>query len=529
MSHRNVRRILHQALPLLAFSIWAFNDTFSHSFCISCRQKMKKPTNLIVNKSTTPTQNPQTASTTPKFVPGSSPLRPPVEESANKERTEAASQPVKPDHSYAEKQPSKPSVSPQSGSVSKLGEVKVTSDAVGLSLLASSAASQKYLDKSWGHEVNDILRASLTSHVPENKKKVDQPTTSSKSFMEQFQNFASTMIQRQLSEEASKSQEVSPKKKDLTLETKSYTQQQLLNKLQSVAAHQAKPDTPSYSHLPVVKPEVKSYAPPAHQNKPQTGLSTQPPSTKRPSISDEVYRKFLMESGVQLPPAHTNKPNSPSITHGASGPIRVSTSEPKSDKTKTIVMYPSASSTSRPAQSIYNTQSAPRIVQTAAGTPTGQGTSQVKVSPVSRTSPMQIQRPVAQSSMSPSNQVPKMDTKTAELIQQMIFSEVSKSASSHSQVNQISPSSYLGKPVSPSSLYKSTPQPRVSPQNWNVSSITAKHKPNVGGIVSSSLSNHNPTPGYQALKLSSFPRDPGASTSIPPLPVVSPSGLYIYF
>jgi hypothetical protein len=285
----------------------------------------------------------------------------------------------------------------------------------------------------------------------------------------------------------------------------------------------------------------------AHQNKPQTGLPVQTPSTKRPSISDEVYRKFLKESGVQLPPALANKPNSASIIQGASGNIRVSTSEPKSDKTKTIVMYPqlsstsrpaqslyntpsvTSSSTSRPAQSLYNTPSVTRIVQAAAGTPSGQATSQMKVSPVSRTSPMQVQRPVAQSSISPSNPVPKMDSKTAELIQQMIYSEQSKSASSHSQVNQTSPSSYLGKSVSPSSLYKPAPQPRVSPQNWNVSSITAKHKSSVGGVPSSSLSNHNPTPGFQTLKLSSFPRDQGTSNSMPPLPVVSPSGLYIGF
>ncbi|XP_061185351.1 ubinuclein-1-like isoform X1 [Saccostrea echinata] len=503
-------------------------------------QKVKKQANLIVNKTSSmhSTPNSQSSSTASKFAPGSSPLRPPAEENSNKEKTEIPSQPVKPDplavHNYAGKQPTKLNVSPQSatklnvspqpGTASKLGEVHMSSDA--LSLLASSAANQKYLDKSWGHEVNDILRASLTPQVPDSKKKSDPSSASSKSYMEQFQTFASSLIQRQLSEEALKSQEVSPKKKDLTLETKSYTQQQLLNRLQSVAAHQAKPVTPSFSHQGVVKPEVKTMAPPAHQSKPQSSLPGQTTSTKRQTISDDVYRKFLMESGVNLPPAHANKSNTSSnIMHNASGMVKVSTSEPKSDKTKTIVMYPSASAGSRPAQSLFNTTGTARVVQPAAGTPSGQGAAQNKLSSVSKTSPMQVQKPTGQSSLSPSNPVPKMDSKTAELIQQMINSQVSKSPSSHSQVKQISPTSYQGKPVSPSSVYnKSSPQQRVSPQNWNVPPITVQHKSSVGGMISPSLSN--PTPGYQTLKLSNFSRDSAASSSLPPPSVVSPGGMY---
>ncbi|XP_062566626.1 ubinuclein-1-like isoform X2 [Saccostrea cucullata] len=523
-------------------------------------QKVKKQANLTVNKTSSmqSTQNSQSSSTTSKFVPGSSSLHPPAEENSNKEKMEVPSQSSKPDplavHNYAGKQPAKPnvspqsvsklsvspqstsklsaspqsatklSISPQSGSSSKLGEVNISSDA--LSLLASSAANQKYLDKSWGHEVNDILRASLTPQIPDSKKKSDQSNASSKSYMEQFQTFVSPLIQRQLSEEAGKTQEVSPKKKDLTLETKSYTQQQLLNRLQSVAAHQAKPVTPAFSHQGVVKPEVKTMAPPAHQSKPQTSLPAQSPNTKRPTISDDVYRKFLMESGVNLPPAHANKPNTPSnIMHGASGMMKASTSEPKSDKIKTIVMYPSSSASSRPAQSLFNTTGTGRVVQAAAGAPSGQGASQNKMSSVSKTSPMQVQKPAGQSSVSPSNPIPKMDSKTAELIQQMINSQASKSSSSHSQVKQISPTSYQGKPVSPSSVYnKSSPQQRISPQNWNVPPITVQHKSTVGGMISPSLPN--PAPGYQTLKLSNFSRESAASSSLPPPSVVSPGGMY---
>lgn len=500
-------------------------------------QKVKKQTNLIINK-TTPggmnsTPNSQSSSSAPKFAPGSSPLRPPAEDSVSKDKMVMPRQPVKPDplavHNYAGKQPSKQSVSQQSGSGSKLGEVKV-SEALGLSLLASSAASQKYIDKSWGHEVNDILRASLTSRMTDSKKKEDPPSASAKSFMEQFQTFASSMIQKQLTEEAAKSQEISPKKKDLTLETKSYTQQQLLNRLQSVAAHQAKPETPTYSHQAAAKPEVvKPVAPPAHQSKPQSNLPAQTsPSAKRTSISDEVYRKFLMESGVQLPPAHSNKPNTPSsLIHGASGTIKVSTIDSKSDKTKAAVLYPTSLSNSRSAQSLYNTPTVTRVIQAPASTHVvqkapasvhvGQKSPQVKVVHESRTSPMQGQRPMGQSSMSSSNPIPKMDSKTAELIQQMM----SNSSSSHSQVKQISPTSYQGKSVSPSSLYnKSSPQSTLSPQTWSVASLLSNTAPR---MISPSLSN--PTPGYQNLKLSNFTRDSPASPSIHPPSVVSP-GMY---
>lgn len=500
-------------------------------------QKVKKQTNLIINK-TTPggmnsTPNSQSSSSAPKFAPGSSPLRPPAEDSVSKDKMVMPRQPVKPDplavHNYAGKQPSKQSVSQQSGSGSKLGEVKV-SEALGLSLLASSAASQKYIDKSWGHEVNDILRASLTSRMTDSKKKEDPPSASAKSFMEQFQTFASSMIQKQLTEEAAKSQEISPKKKDLTLETKSYTQQQLLNRLQSVAAHQAKPETPTYSHQAAAKPEVvKPVAPPAHQSKPQSNLPAQTsPSAKRTSISDEVYRKFLMESGVQLPPAHSNKPNTPSsLIHGASGTIKVSTIDSKSDKTKAAVLYPTSLSNSRSAQSLYNTPTVTRVIQAPASTHVvqkapasvhvGQKSPQVKVVHESRISPMQGQRPMGQSSMSSSNPIPKMDSKTAELIQQMM----SNSSSSHSQVKQISPTSYQGKSVSPSSLYnKSSPQSTLSPQTWSVASLLSNTAPR---MISPSLSN--PTPGYQNLKLSNFTRDSPASPSIHPPSVVSP-GMY---
>nr|XP_011429640.2 ubinuclein-1 isoform X2 [Crassostrea gigas] len=519
-------------------------------------QKVKKQTNLIINK-TTPggmnsTQNSQSSSSVPKFVPGSSPVRPPAEDIVSKDKVVTPRQPVKSDplavHNYAGKQPSKPSVSQQSGSGSKLGEVKV-SEALGLSLLASSAASQKYIDKSWGHEVNDIIRASLTSRMTDNKKKEDPPSASAKSFIEQFQTFASSMIQKQLTEEAAKPQEISPKKKDLTLETKSYTQQQLLNRLQSVAAHQAKPETPTYSHQAAAKPEVvKSLAPPAHQSKPQSNLPSQTsPSAKRTSISDEVYRKFLMESGVQLPPAHSNKPNtSSSLIHGASGTIKVSTIDSKSDKTRASMLYPTSLSNSRPAQSLYNTPTVTRVIQAPASTHVvqkapasthvvqkapasahlvqkppasthvGQKAPQVKVVHESRTSPMQGQRPMGQSSMSSSNPIPKMDSKTAELIQQMM----SNSSSSHSQVKQISPTSYQGKSVSPSSLYKSSPQATLSPQTWSVASLLSNTAP---GMISPSLSN--PAPGYQTLKLSNFTRDSPASPSIHPPSVVSP-GMY---
>lgn len=500
-------------------------------------QKVKKQTNLIINKTTlggmNSTPNSQSSSSVPKFAPGSSPLRPPAEDSVSKDKMVTPRQPVKADplavHNYAGKQPSKPSVSQQSGSGSKLGEVRV-SEALGLSLLASSAASQKYIDKSWGHEVNDILRASLTSRMTDSKKKGDPSSASTKSFMEQFQTFASSMIQKQLTEEAAKPQEISPKKKDLTLETKSYTQQQLLNRLQSVAAHQAKPETPTYSHQAAAKPEVvKSVAPPAHQSKPQSNLPAQTsPSAKRTSISDEVYRKFLMESGVQLPPAHSNKPNTPSsLIHGASGTIKVSTMNSKSDKTKTAVLYPTSLSNSRPAQSLYNTPTVTQVIQAPASTHVvqkapasthvGQKAPQVKAVHESRTSPMQGQRPMGQSSMSSSNPIPKMDSKTAELIQQMM----SNSSSSHSQVKQISPTSYQGKSVSPSSLYnKSSPQPKLSPQTWSVASLLSNTAP---GMISPSLSNT--APGYQTLKLSNFTRDSPASPSIHPPSVVSP-GMY---
>ena len=501
------------------------SQLFTCITCLNFRQKVKKQTNLIISKSVASThsnQNSQSSSSTvTKLAPGPSPLRPPAENSVDKVKSEAPREPPKPDplavHNYAGKQPTKTSVSPQSVTVSKLGEVKV-SESVGLSLLASSAASQKYMDKSWGHEVNDILRASLTSRLSDTKKKEDPSSASAKSFMEQFQNFASSMIQRQLSEEGAKPQEVSPKKKDLTLETKSFTQQQLLNRLQSVAAHQAKPETPTYPKQAVAKPEVKSIAPPAHQSKPHSNLTPQV-SAKRSSISDEVYRQFLMESGVQLPPAHTNKPSAPSsIIHGASGTIKVSTLEAKSDKAKPTVLYPTSLSNSRPAQSLYNTPSTTRVVQTAAGTHIGQKTPLVKVTHDSRTSPMQVQRPISQSSMSSSNPVPKMDSKTAELIQQMM----SNSSSSHSQVKQISPTSYQGKSVSPSSVYnKSSPQQKVSPQNWNVSSILSNSSP---GMISPSLPN--PTPGYQTLKLSNFTRDSPAPASIHSPSVVSPGGYF---
>lgn len=119
--------------------------------------------------------------------------------------------------------------------------------------------------------------------------------------------------------------------------------------------------------------------------------------------------------------------------------------------------------------------------------------------------------------MSSSNPIPKMDSKTAELIQQMM----SNSSSSHSQVKQISPTSYQGKSVSPSSLYnKSSPQATLSPQTWSVASLLSNTAP---GMISPSLSN--PAPGYQTLKLSNFTRDSPASPSIHPPSVVSP-GMY---
>lgn len=121
--------------------------------------------------------------------------------------------------------------------------------------------------------------------------------------------------------------------------------------------------------------------------------------------------------------------------------------------------------------------------------------------------------------MSSSNPIPKMDSKTAELIQQMM----SNSSSSHSQVKQISPTSYQGKSVSPSSLYnKSSPQATLSPQTWSVASLLSNTAP---GMISPSLSN--PAPGYQTLKLSNFTRDSPASPSIHPPSVVSPGDVKI--
>ncbi|KAK3100720.1 hypothetical protein FSP39_024244 [Pinctada imbricata] len=547
-------------------------------------QKPKKIGNVLMSKSTpnNSTNNTPTATNNniPKFSPGSTPARPSTYEELTREmaqKSQSASG-VKP--TAAKSVPtildyaSKGSVSEGNKTNNAQDAANVSSASAGLSLLASSAANQKYMDQAWDHVVSDIIKSSLSP------KKAEQVSPNSvkavkagDSFFEQFQKHLQQQ-QKQVQQPQPGTKAVgttldinqAKKMASLLLQNKALNPQQIQQKMkpstpQGQSNNSAKPDSATKSTTPksVLKPELGATAalqkqvPSVQSAKPKTAISL---------TSEEVYRKFLQESG-NLPQKTLNITSSQPVHKSVNSSNQVHVSQvQKSNSTKAHT--PGQSS----AQSLLlNTLSSNLNAQKVQGAHKS-SLSMMDYSPSSGNSHALPRMKTPTQRTSPGNQMPrpvispqgqssvKSDSSSsamaAELMQQLFgkadshssgmhsYSKLPSPSSTHSYAKQpspsgalnksVSPSGMQGKSISPSSLYSNksvSPTAQGKAQNtvWSVASMTqgASQKSSTSPFTQPQVPQVNkPLPGYQTLKMTNYPRDTSpasGSTSIPLSPV----------
>lgn len=371
---------------------------------------------------------------------------------------------------------------------------------LGLSILASSAASQKYMsDRSWDHVVSDILRQT------DNKK--------DNSYLQQFQNYASTVFQQQLSKDdgnkisPTKSQ-VSPSSQQSSLQLKPQDAQSMVQKLK--AAQMPKQTPPQAHQKQITQNQLAAFLS-------QKGVGSA-------SSPQDAFKQFLENRDKQFPPSQVS----------GDAKAKVVTARPV-QKVKTIIVQRNSESNNSSHGNINvhkfsppNLSSAstdvskkpPLVRSISQGSGSMMTSNQVqgqKISPTSnisvqRVSPQQASPGIQRHSPSKSSahyQTSLLNTSkgetTATNLLQSLFGQIDQHA------RQKSPS--------PSGISRSSaPQNKSSASPiWSMTSIVQSQTGSVPAKTSPTYAMPGlpkPVPGYQSIKPLSLGRDAAAGIGI---------------
>ena len=499
---------------------------------------MSKPN----SNSSNPNMPALTNNNIPKFTPGSTPKGPSTYEEITREMSNKSQPSVTPKAAAAKPVPTlldyaTKDGTPQGNKNSNASELaSVSSASAGLSLLASSAVNQKYMDKSaersWDHVVSDIIKTSLSpkkSEIP-----VGTPKASD-SFLDQFQKYA--MLHQQGTKDTPNVPDSTKDKKsqmsNLLMQTKNLNQQQLMKFRQQIQANILQ-NTDKQSAKDPWKHTVKMSAPPAH-SKPASvatsSLGSKPKAGGSLLSNEDMYRRFLQESGISIPPSQPKLPSSQNLPKPNIGQVRPQSSGvPKSAmsllNTQSHTVTPSgikvSASASKPQKSVLDFSS-------NSSQPQGSHSNIQRTSPGSQ-GQGQMPRPGQVTFQGQGNH--SNSGSSTDMLQQLIMGKSDgHPVNMHSYSKQPSPSSLLNKSVSPSSLQNKSGSPSsiyggnksMSPtaqgksQNsvWSVASMAQGSSQKSSASLFSTPHApqvHKPVPGYQSLKLGSFPRETSPSS-----------------
>ncbi|XP_063414438.1 ubinuclein-1-like isoform X1 [Mytilus trossulus] len=479
---------------------------------------------LMVTKQGVTPLSAQGLSQKPVVFPGNTPVRPPGSGDAGKIIPTLLDYANDQSSSLAKSAADK--MTP--GNKEKTGS-SVSGTSPGLSLLASSAASQKYIgDRSWDHVVSDILRSSLTSptsgqNTNNNNSLAALQSESKKdsTFLKQFQNYASSVFQHQLVKDESKT---SPTKShqqhavQSSLQIKPQDAHQMVQKLKAAQAPKQSP-TPAHQKQ-VTNAQLASYL----TQKAASGNITS-------LINQDAYKQFLESREKQISQIH----------HGDGKPKTVVTQ--RVNKPKTIVVHSGNSVHGRPA--VTTKYSPPNIgnnsldsakkptlmrsiSQGSVSMQTGNQIQGLRISPTSAHISAHHVSPLASPGggqrQSPSKSggsyhsphsvasltSPSKGEATATNLLQSLFGQIDQA---HVQQKSPSPSGGVNRTTPPQGKSSASPI-------WSMTSIVQTKPSNTSPSSYALPGMPKPVPGYQSIKLSAFNKETGGIQPPPHSPTM---------
>jgi hypothetical protein len=448
-------------------------------------------------------------------IPGSTPARPPGLGDASKLIPTLLD--------YANEQNVSPSKSTTDKSATGTGSSTGSATSPGLSLLASSAASQKYIgDRSWDHVVSDILRASLSSPPKSttsasNIPMAKQQDNKNDAFMAQYQKYTSSVFNQQLGKEVSKT---SPPKSQQQSPSSSLqiNPQDAHHMVQKLKAAQIQKHSPPQAHQKsATNVQLTSYLN-AQKSVPGNSMSV---------LNQDAYKQFLESQGKLQQ------------SFQSGGDIKQKNVPTQRSKPKTIVVYSNSGSANslhvKPTVTKYTSPNVSNthmdsvkkpilvrsISQGSVSSQTGTHIQAQRISPTSahisgqRVSPMAS--PGAGPRHSPSKlsgnfhnphsvstlTSPSKGEAAATNLLQSLFGQIDQA--SHSQLQKSpSPSGAINRSTPPQNKTSASPI-------WSMTSIvqtqqsgTSAPNSNTPPSPYSMPGMPKPVPGYQSIKLSNF-------------------------
>lgn len=453
------------------------------------------------------------------IIPGSTPARPPGLGDASKLIPTLLD--------YANEQ----NVSP-SKSTTGTGSSTGSATSPGLSLLASSAASQKYIgDRSWDHVVSDILRSSLSSPPKSttsasNIPMAKQQDNKNDGFMAQYQKYTSSVFNQQLGKEVSKT---SPPKSQQQSPSSSLqiNPQDAHHMVQKFKAAQIQKHSPPQAHQKsATNAQLTSYLN-AQKSVPGNSMSV---------LNQDAYKQFLESQGKLQQ------------SFQSGGDIKQKNVPTQRSKPKTIVVYSNSGSANslhvKPTVTKYTSPNISNahmdsvkkpilvrsISQGSVSSQTGTHIQAQRISPTSAHISGQRVSPMASPGAGPRHSPSKLSGNFHNPHSVSTLTSPSKGEAAATnllqslfgQIDQASHSQLQKSPSPSGAINRSTPpqnKTSVSPI-WSMTSIvqtqqsgTSAPNSNTPPSPYSMPGMPKPVPGYQSIKLSNF-KESGVNVGI---------------
>jgi len=449
------------------------------------------------------------------IIPGSTPARPPGLGDASKLIPTLLD--------YANEQNVSPSKSTTDKSATGTGSSTGSATSPGLSLLASSAASQKYIgDRSWDHVVSDILRSSLSSPPKSttsasNIPMAKQQDNKNDGFMAQYQKYTSSVFNQQLGKEVSKT---SPPKSQQQSPSSSLqiNPQDAHHMVQKFKAAQIQKHSPPQAHQKsATNAQLTSYLN-AQKSVPGNSMSV---------LNQDAYKQFLESQGKLQQ------------SFQSGGDIKQKNVPTQRSKPKTIVVYSNSGSANslhvKPTVTKYTSPNISNahmdsvkkpilvrsISQGSVSSQTGTHIQAQRISPTSAHISGQRVSPMASPGAGPRHSPSKLSGNFHNPHSVSTLTSPSKGEAAATnllqslfgQIDQASHSQLQKSPSPSGAINRSTPpqnKTSVSPI-WSMTSIvqtqqsgTSAPNSNTPPSPYSMPGMPKPVPGYQSIKLSNF-------------------------
>jgi len=458
------------------------------------------------------------------IIPGSTPARPPGLGDASKLIPTLLD--------YANEQNVSPSKSTTDKSATGTGSSTGSATSPGLSLLASSAASQKYIgDRSWDHVVSDILRSSLSSPPKSttsasNIPMAKQQDNKNDGFMAQYQKYTSSVFNQQLGKEVSKT---SPPKSQQQSPSSSLqiNPQDAHHMVQKFKAAQIQKHSPPQAHQKsATNAQLTSYLN-AQKSVPGNSMSV---------LNQDAYKQFLESQGKLQQ------------SFQSGGDIKQKNVPTQRSKPKTIVVYSNSGSANslhvKPTVTKYTSPNISNahmdsvkkpilvrsISQGSVSSQTGTHIQAQRISPTSAHISGQRVSPMASPGAGPRHSPSKLSGNFHNPHSVSTLTSPSKGEAAATnllqslfgQIDQASHSQLQKSPSPSGAINRSTPpqnKTSVSPI-WSMTSIvqtqqsgTSAPNSNTPPSPYSMPGMPKPVPGYQSIKLSNF-KESGVNVGI---------------